>query len=126
MCRLLCGTLLLFASMTMAQQQERPPYYPPSQSTPPASPAAQNPKQRTPPEMPAPRTLTSAEVAQQIQNKLDTEPILKASKLTVAVDDATVTLSGTVDNEQEHKISLRIAGSYAGKRDIVDHIKIRG
>lgn len=70
--------------------------------------------------------LTSAEVAQQIQNKLDTEPILKASKLTVAVDDATVTLSGTVDNEQEHKISLRIAGSYAGKRDIVDHIKIRG
>jgi osmotically-inducible protein OsmY len=124
--RLLCGTLLLFASMTMAQQQERPPYYPPFQSTPPASPAAQNAKQRTPPEMPAPRMLTSAEVAQQIQNKLDTEPILKASKLTVAVDDATVTLSGTVDNEQEHKISLRIAGSYAGKRDIVDHIKIRG
>ena len=79
-----------------------------------------------PPDIPAPQTLTSAQVAQQIQEKLDTEPILKASKLTVAVDDATVTLSGSVSNEQEHEIALRIAGSYAGKRDIVDHITIRG
>jgi len=126
MTRLLCGTLLLFASMTIAQQQERPPYYPPPHSTRPGSPEAQNPGQRMPPDSPAPQTLTSAQVAQQIQEKLDTEPILKASKLTVAVDDATVTLSGSVSNEQKHEIALRIAGSYAGKRDIVDHITIRG
>jgi len=126
MTRLLCGTLLLFASMTIAQQQERPPYYPPPHSTRPGSPEAQNPGQRMPPDSLAPQTLTSAQVAQQIQEKLDTEPILKASKLTVAVDDATVTLSGSVSNEQEHEIALRIAGSYAGKRDIVDHITIRG
>jgi hypothetical protein len=94
MTRLLCGALLLFASMTMAQQQERPPYYPPPHSTPPASPEAQNPGKRLPPDMLAPQTLTSAQVAQQIQEKLDTEPILKASKLTVAVDDISVTLSG--------------------------------
>jgi hypothetical protein len=94
MTRLLCGALLLFASMTMAQQQERPPYYPPPHSTPPASPEAQNPGKRLPPDMPGPQTLTSAQVAQQIQEKLDTEPILKASKLTVAVDDISVTLSG--------------------------------
>jgi hypothetical protein len=126
MTRLLCGALLLFASMTMAQQQERPPYYPPPHSTPPASPEAQNPGKRLPPDMPAPQTLTSAQVAQQIQEKLDTEPILKASKLTVAVDDVSVTLSGAVSNEQEHEIALQIVRSYAGKRDIVDHITVRG
>jgi osmotically-inducible protein OsmY len=52
-------------------------------------------------------------------------PILKAANLRAAVDDSSVTLTGVVDNEQEHQIALGIAASYAGKRNIVGHIKIR-
>ncbi len=126
MTRMLCGALLLFASVTVAQQQRFPPYSPPPYVTPPPAPSeAQNPGQQMPPEMAAPQTPTSAGIARQIQQKLDTEPILKAANLRVAVDDSSVTLTGVVDNEQEHQIALAIAASYAGKRNIVDHIKIR-
>jgi hypothetical protein len=125
MTRLLCGALLLFVSVMMAQQQERPPYSPPFRSTPPVSPETRNPGKRIPPDMPAPQMLTSAQVAPQIQQKLDTEPILKASNLKVAVDGSSVTLTGVVGKEQKHQIVFGIATSYAGKRDSVDHIKIR-
>ena len=132
MSRLLGGALLLFAVLCMAQQQgvpSNPPY-----TTPPTFPKAQQPSPRTPPDMPAPREHPDAqtqgmpagnEVAQQIQKKIDTEPLLKGSTVKAAVDDGSVTLTGTVDSEQEHDIALRIAKSYAGKRDIVDKIKIR-
>jgi len=35
-----------------------------------------------------------------------------------------VTLSGTVNTEQQHDLALRIAHSYAGDRKIVDKIEL--
>src|SRR3954469_14871737 len=129
--RIICGTLLLFASVMLAQQQRDPPPC----ATPPTFPESKNPSQKMPPDTPAPKSegeepqaeqsRSSVEIAEQIQHALDTEPLLKASKLKVAVDDASVTLTGAVDNQKEREIALTVATLYAGKRDIVDHIKIR-
>jgi osmotically-inducible protein OsmY len=73
---------------------------------------------------PLPETLNSVEVQQQIQNKLTTEPLLVQANVKVHVDDASVVLSGTVDDERQHNVALRIAQSYAGSRSIVDNIQI--
>jgi osmotically-inducible protein OsmY len=73
---------------------------------------------------PAPEKLNSAEVQQQIQKKLTTEPVLAQTNLRVKVDDDSVVLSGTVDDERQHDLALRIAQSYAGDRRIVDNIQI--
>lgn len=132
--RIFCGALLLFASIAVAQQQASPPIQLPPNSTPPTFPQEQNP--RTPPDVAPPHCapnmgaanaqLPAAELARQIQQKFETEPILQSSTLRVAVDDDNVTLNGTVDNEQEHQIALRIARANAGDRNVVDRIKIRG
>jgi osmotically-inducible protein OsmY len=73
---------------------------------------------------PLPETLNSVEVQQQIQNKLTTEPLLVQTNVKVQVDDASVVLSGTVDDERQHSLALQIAQSYAGSRSIVDNIQI--
>src|SRR5215831_12379431 len=116
-----CGALLLFAASLVAQQQGSPPY-----STPPTFPQEQSPTQPMPPDTkaPLPERLNSAEVQQQIQKKLTTEPLLEQNNVKVHVDDDSVVLSGTVDDERQHDLALRIAQSYAGDRRIVDNIQI--
>lgn len=127
MIRLACGTLLLFASLTVAQQQRDPQY--PSPTTPPTSPQGEEPR-RIPPDTPAPPQTgaradpAAAEISQKIQETIDQEPLLENSHLQVAVDDANVTLIGTVQSEQQRKVALSIAALYAGKREIVDRIKL--
>lgn len=126
--RVLGGALLLFAVSVFAQQQSVPPYNSPPTSTPPTFPQDQHPGQRMPPDTraPAPVEPTSAEVQQQVQEKLATEPLLEHLQLKATVNDSAIRLSGNVDNEQQHRLAVRIAQSYAGERKIVDKIKIRG
>jgi hypothetical protein len=52
-------------------------------------------------------------VQQQIQNKLTAEPLPVQTNVKVHVDDASVVLSGTVDDERQHSLALQIAQSYA-------------
>jgi osmotically-inducible protein OsmY len=88
-----------------------------------------------PPDTPAPQeqgeanpdqpAAASAQVAEQIQHALDTEPLLKDSTLKVEVDDTKVTISGTVNNQKEREMALSAAALYAGEREIVDRIKIK-
>lgn len=119
--RLSCGALLLFAASLLAQQGAPPPH-----STPPTFPQERRPTQPMPPDTkaPSPETLKSAEVQQQIQKKLTTEPLLAQTNIKVHVDDDSVVLSGTVDDERQHDLALRIARSYAGDRGIVDNLEI--
>ncbi len=126
--RVLGGALLLFAVSVFAQQQSVPPYNSPPTTTPPTFPQDQRPGQRMPPDTraPAPVEPTSAEVQQQVQEKLATEPLLEHLQLKATVTDTAIQLSGNVDNEQQHRLAVRIAQSYAGERKIVDKIKIRG
>ena len=95
----------------MAQQHGAPPPY----GTPPTFPQEHRPTQPMPPDIraPLPETLNSVEVQQQIQNKLTAEPLPVQTNVKVHVDDASVVLSGTVDDERQHSLALQIAQSYA-------------
>ena len=119
--RTLCGLALAFVASAFAQQ---PPANPPY-TTPPTFPEGQTPRQGMPPDTKAPPPPT-AQVEQQIQDKLNSEPALANMNVRVKTDDRFVTLTGTVDTEAQHDLALRIAQSYAGDRKIVDKIKLRG
>jgi osmotically-inducible protein OsmY len=74
---------------------------------------------------PPPDELSTAEVEQQIQDKLTSEPALAKTKLGVKADNKSVTLTGTVHTDTQHDLAVRIARSYAGDRKIVDRIEVR-
>lgn len=124
--RMLWGLALAFVISAFAQQQ--PPTNPPPYTTPPTFPEGKAPRQQMPPDTkaPPPQGLPAAQVEQQIQDKLNSEPALANTTVGVKTDDKSVTLTGRVDTERQHDLALRIAQSYAGDRKIVDKIKIRG
>jgi hypothetical protein len=80
-----------------------------------------------PPDTHAPtqKDLSTEQVEQQIQNKLDDERGLKGSAVLVSVTDATVILTGRVANQNQRDLALGIAKADAGKRKITDKIQIR-
>jgi BON domain len=131
---ILIAAMLAFSFGLTAQQQAPPapdPQPAPGQ-TPPTFPEDQDPgARRTPPDMPpdtnAPgRELSSREIQEQIQSKLNSEPGLDNDRVRVNVTDSEVTVTGSVDDEAERDVALRIAESYAGDRQIVDKLEIRG
>jgi hypothetical protein len=123
--RMLWGLALALLTSAFAQQQaptNSPPY-----TTPPTFPEGRSQRQMPPDtKAPPPQGLSAAEVEQQIQNKLNSEPALENVKVGVKTNAKSVTLTGLVDTERQHDLALRIAESYAGDRKIVDKIKIRG
>jgi osmotically-inducible protein OsmY len=72
------------------------------------------------------RELSSSEIRDQIQTKLNSEPGLENDRVRVSVTDSDITVTGAVDDEAERELALRIAESYAGDRNIVDKLEIRG
>jgi hypothetical protein len=121
----LLGLVLLVTTITLAQQQAPPAQTAPPGSTPPTFPEDRAPRQRMPPDQEAPpQRMPTSEVQQQIQQGLNSEPLLRNSNVGVHVDENSVILSGTVESEQQHDAALRIAQSYAGDRKIVDKIKL--
>jgi BON domain len=122
--RAICGLVLAFVVSAFAQHQS--PTNPPPYTTPPTFPQDPAPRQQMPPDTKAPpRELSTAQVEQQIQDKLNSDPALSNAKLVVKADEQSVTLTGTVDTDRQHDLALRIAGSYAGDRKIVDRIEVR-
>ena len=120
------GTLLLAAQFMVAQQQG-PPYETAPNTTPPTFPRDQSPEDPLPPDTKAPsHELSNPELRQQIDDSFSAEPKLADSRLSVSVDDEAVTLTGTVDDEQQHDLALSIAKSHAGDREIVDKIQVQG
>ena len=121
---LIFAAALLFATSTMAQQQGQNPTAPP-QGTPPF--VQSEPNDQMPPDTHAPahQELSTTEVQKQIQNKISDEPGLAGSNVSVNVDDRSVTLTGTVNSEQQHDLALGIARSLAGDRPIDDKIALR-
>jgi hypothetical protein len=110
--------LLLVAGSLMAQQA--PPPYNPPENAPPKLPQEQAPAL---PDVPAPSPEANQNIQQQIQKDLSTEPVLADSVVDVTVYDNSIVLMGTVGNEQQHVMALRIAASHAGDRVIVDAIQ---
>lgn len=78
-----------------------------------------------PPDTKAPAP-SSREVQQQIEQALSKEPDLQTIDVRVVVEKKTVTLAGTVDNPNQRTVALRIAQSYAGDRQVIDKLKLKG
>jgi BON domain len=122
--QILFGLVLLAATAILAQQQGQPSPTAPPQTTPPTFPEERAPRQQMPPDQNAPSEgLSTPEVQQQIQQSLNSEPMLRNSNVGVHVDENSVILTGNVDSEEQHDLALRIARFYAGDRKIVDKIK---
>ncbi len=122
---ILFAFVLLMATAVFAQQPGQLPPTSPPQSTPPTFPEERAPRQQMPPDQEAPpQGLSTPEVQQQIQQGLNSEPMLRNSNVGVHVDENSVILTGTVSSEEQHDLALRIAQSYAGDRKIVDKITL--
>ena len=118
------ASAFLLASLGFAQQQGLPPPY----GTPPTFPdGRQSPRQQMPPdqETQPSQGLSTAQVQQQIEQGLYSEPALANTNVSVKTDESAVVLTGTVDSEKQHDLAVRIAQSFAGDRQVVDKIKIR-
>jgi hypothetical protein len=123
--RILCTLVLSLTACALAQQGQQLPSQPPYE-TPPTFPRDQQqlPKQMPPDQDAPPEDLSDPEATRQIQQGLKSEPALRDSDIAVKVDQASVTLTGTVHTDDQHELALRIARSYAGDRKIIDKLKL--
>jgi len=122
------ASAFLLASLGFAQQQGLPPPTAPPYGTPPTFPEGrQSPRQQMPPdqETQPSQGLSTAQVQQQIEQGLYSEPALANTNVSVKADESAVVLTGTVDSEKQHDLAVRIAQSFAGDRQVVDKITIR-
>lgn len=79
----------------------------------------------------APQTKTKAhqtstkDVQEKLEKSLDSKnPAYAGSNIQSAVDDQTITLSGTVTSESQREMARQLAQAYAGNRKIVDRLMI--
>ena len=70
-------------------------------------------------------TLSSAETKGAIEEKLKSEPGLESKDIQVTLTADAVRLSGSVINSDDRDTAVRIARSYAGDREVQDHLTIQ-
>lgn len=69
--------------------------------------------------------MSTKDVQENLQKALDNKnPAYSGSNIQTAVDDQTITLSGTVTSSSQHEMARQIAQAYAGNRRIVDRLVI--
>src|ERR1700692_3503947 len=67
---------------------------------------------------------TDAQIATDIQNKLNTDSGLQGKQLIVQADKGSVTLSGEVDNNAQRDAAARYASSEPGVKHVVDNLEV--
>jgi len=67
---------------------------------------------------------TDAQIASDIQNKLNTDSGLQGKQLVVQADKGSVTLSGQVDNHAQRDAAARYASSEPGVKQIVNNLQV--
>ena len=65
-----------------------------------------------------------AQVEQEIRQAFRAQPALSNTRLSAAANLSTVTVNGTVANENQHQLALRVAALHANGRRVVDDIKV--
>jgi len=71
------------------------------------------------------RVLSPNEAKSAIENKLKSEPALESKDIQVDFTAGTVTLSGSVISTDDRNRAVQIARSYAGDREVQDHLTIQ-
>ena len=120
---LLCALALLLATATFAQT----PGYPQSSSPPqtmPNRPLPPDQSQQQEEMGPRLQAVPPAQVEQEIQQAFRAQPALSNAKLSAAANLRTVTVNGTVANENQHQLALRIAALHANGLRVVDDVKV--
>jgi osmotically-inducible protein OsmY len=69
--------------------------------------------------------LSSSETKGAIEEKLKSEPGLESKDIQVTLTANAVNLSGSVINTDDRDAAVRIARSYAGDREVQDHLTIQ-
>jgi len=122
---LVCALLLLSAPLALNQQmiqnQNRPPY-----ATPPTFPENKSQTHEPPLAVPPNQTqAASSDVQDLLHQSLTKDPNFKDAQVQTRVDDLTITLKGTVQDELQHQKVLQLAQTYAGQRKIVDNLVVK-
>ena len=73
---------------------------------------------------PQSQAVPPAQVEQEIQQAFRAQPALSNAKLSAAANLSTVTVNGTVANENQHQLALRVAALHANGLRVVDDIKV--
>jgi BON domain len=122
----ICTVVIILAGFGVAEEYNQPPAMSLIGEVPPAIPQEQKASQQTPPDqkIQPSEELSTPEVQRLIKDGLRYEPALANANLNVKVDDSSVWLTGTVDDEKRHDLALRIAESYSGRRQIFDRIRV--
>jgi len=71
-------------------------------------------------------SMPNADVRHEIQSTISTAPEFNAANITATVTDNSVVLAGYVTSEQQRIEALNVAASFAGDREVVDHIDVGG
>lgn len=122
MTRIFVCALVLLATPLISGQQlpQNPPY-----GTPPTLPD-NRPDATQPPTLPEQQqSMSSADIEQQLQQTIAEDPALNDAKVHANVDQDTITLTGTVQDEAQHRRVLANAQQYLGHRKLVDKIVVR-
>src|SRR5580704_18410260 len=67
---------------------------------------------------------TDAQIASDIQNKLNTDSGLQGKQLAVQAANGSVTLSGQVDNDAQRDAAARYASSEPGVKQVVNNLQV--
>src|SRR5580704_16250657 len=67
---------------------------------------------------------TDTQIANDIQNKLNTDSGLQGKQLAVQSDKGSVTLSGQVDNDAQRDAAARYASSETGVKQVVNNLQV--
>jgi hypothetical protein len=120
---LLLVLTLLLATATFAQQ----PGYPQSSAPPQTMPDRPLPPDQSQQEqeMGQSQAVPPAQVEQEIQQAFQAQPTLSNTNLSAAANLSTVTVKGTVANENQHQMALRVAALHANGLRVVDHITVQ-
>ncbi|HEX8802312.1 MAG TPA: hypothetical protein VF772_27065, partial [Terriglobales bacterium] len=73
---------------------------------------------------PQSKAVPPAQVEWEIQQAFRAQPALSKAKLSAAANLSTVTVNGTVANENPHQLALRVAALHANGLRVVDDIKV--
>jgi osmotically-inducible protein OsmY len=73
----------------------------------------------------SPESTAPPQVEQEIQQAFQAQPALSNAKLTAVANNSSVVVKGTVANENQHQMALRVAVLHANGLRIVDRIKVQ-
>ena len=114
----LLATLLTFSSLSRLNQDSQQP-------NPSASQTANPQPQATPAQSEQDKAGANQRIHDSIEDLLSSDPVLSGTNVQVAVDDAAITLTGSVDSYAQHQRVLQLVAQYGQWRKIVDKVQMK-